>query len=126
MADYPDKTSDRYVRESTYRVEPAPSSDYSMWFIIGGVVVALLILFAIFAGSGEVTTTPNDPSVTIQNDVTPPADPNAIAPEAGTTAPADNVAPPADEAAPPADTEATPAPAPADTESSTTAPAAGN
>jgi hypothetical protein len=120
MADYPDKSSDRYVRESTYRVEPAAESNGSMWFILGGIIVALGVLFAIFYGSSDGTTTApaTDPSaVTIENNAAP-ADVGAIAPagDADTMTPAPEATAPA-----PADT----APA-AEPETAPTAPAAGN
>lgn len=107
MADYPEKTSDQYVRESTYRVEPAPESTGSLWFILGGIVVALLVLFAIFygfGGDGTDTVPADGGAVTIENnDMAPPADPAAPAADpAVPAAPADEVAPPANEAAPPA------------------------
>lgn len=144
MADYPDKTSERYVRDSTYRVEPTAESTGSMWFILGGIVVALVVLFAIFYGGGDsVAPTDGSSPVTIENneitpapapDTTAPADPLMPAPDA-TAPPADSAAPPADAAAPadapaPADAAAPPAdataPAPAEPETAPTAPAAGN
>jgi hypothetical protein len=47
MADYPDKTTDRYVRESTHRVEAPRDGAGSLWLIFGGIVVALVLAFAI-------------------------------------------------------------------------------
>jgi cytoskeletal protein RodZ len=132
MADVSDKSSDRYVRESTYRVEPVKESSGSMWFIIGGIVVAVAVLFAIFYGNDDgVATVPasTDNSVTIENN-----DP-ALAPTPDATVPADTTTPadataPADAIAPapeatetaPADTTAPAAPA----ETAPAAPAAGN
>jgi hypothetical protein len=125
MADYPDKTtSDRYVRESTYRVEPAAESSGSMWFILGGIVVALAVLFAIFYNGDDAVVVPadNGAPVTIENnDITPAPAPDAMAPAPDASAPADTITP-APDATAPADT----APAPAETETAPTAPAAGN
>jgi hypothetical protein len=105
MPDYSDKPRvDPYNPDTRYVEAPPREGTGSLWFILGGVVVALVIIFAIvYGGSDGTSVAPADgtaPSVTIENGTAAPM------------APADNSATPAP-AAPPADNSTAPAaPAP--------------
>lgn len=107
-----------YDQRTTVRT----SSGNGIYFVLGAIVVALGVIFFVVSGndSGSVTDQPATTSTTINNEAAPAAN------EPAATTPAPDAAAPA-QTAPEAAPEATPAPsgdaAPADSGSSTTAPA---
>lgn len=104
MADINDTQRDTYVRDSRYVETPRErGAPGALWFIVGGIVVALAVLFAvIYAGDAD-RSVPAESGTSITIESAPPAAAPAPEPEA---APAPQVAP-APDAAP------APAPAPA-------------
>lgn len=105
MANHNSDHTNTVVRDRVERNEVRSGSNVSLAFILGGVVVAILVLAWIFTGgdfgtAGDGVAPDGDTSISIE---TP-------APSDTTPAPADSAPAPADSAPAPSDT----APAPAD------------
>jgi hypothetical protein len=103
MADHNSDHTNTVVRDRVERNDVRSGSNASLAFILGGVVVAILVLAWIFTGgdfgmSGDGAANDGDTNISIE------------APAASDSAPADSAPAPADTAPAPTDT----APAPAD------------
>ncbi len=62
--------------DSHKAVAPSGNGSSALWFLVGGMVVALGVLFFIVMGdpAGDTQSPSGDVSVTIEGDTTPPAD----------------------------------------------------
>ena len=105
MADPLPKPDEAKVIETRYVEAPPAQGTGSLWFILGGVVVAIgIVLFIVYGNFGG-SNAPTGTNVTIENGQNVPVGSRVLTPSAN---------PPATAAAPPvANDAATPAPAPA-------------